>query len=88
MSERGWSVFIVFMIIIMITSIALSGILINKIKNDKNTRAGCHNYEITTNDDEKILDRGTSYNIDEMGNLSILFNDVIIILIRMLDKNS
>lgn len=73
MSEKAWSVIIALSIIFVLASIAISGILNNKIKNDNFSSAYC--YEITTNEDEKIINRGTGYEIDEMGNLSIMFNN-------------
>ena len=42
----------------------------------RNNKQGVITYEITTNDDEKIIDHATDYVIDEMGNLSLKFNNI------------
>ena len=67
-------------ILIFILSVSLMissglGIITSRNNKQNNHNSRVYNYEITTNGDEIISERGTSYNIDKMGNLTIKFND-------------
>lgn len=65
------------MISILSIYLIISVIIIIMYRNNKqNNQQGVITYEITTNNDEKIIDRATDYVIDEMGNLSLKFNNI------------